>query len=61
MYIAPCDRAILWSSEVRQLKEEYLHRFGEHYAPFDYASFTATDSKCAAEVYVDSLKAALQK
>lgn len=60
MYIAPCDRNILWSNEVRQLKEEYYRRFGEHYSPFNYESFTATDSKCAAEVYIDSLKAALQ-
>lgn len=61
MYIAPCDRNILWSSEVRQLKEEYFSRFGEHYAPFNYETYIATDSKCAAQVYVDSLRSALQK
>ena len=61
MYIAPCDRTILWSREVRQLKDEYLRIFGEPYVPFNYESFTGSDSKCAAEVYVDSLKSALQK
>ncbi len=61
MYIAPCDRTILWSKEVRELKEEYLRMFGKPYAPFNYERFSSLGSKCAAEVYVDSLKSALQK
>lgn len=60
MYIAPCDRAILWSIEMRKLKEEYHQRFGHPFAAFNYKDFVSSADKCAAQVYLDSLKEALQ-
>jgi len=59
MYIAPCDRDILWSDEMRQLKETYSKKFGKSFIPFDYERFKREGSMCAAEVYMEALKKAL--
>lgn len=61
MYIAPCDRDILWSSEMRQLKESYSRKFGEPFPPFSYERFKREETKCAAEVYMEDLKKALAR
>ena len=61
MYIAPCDREILWSNEMRQLKEEYYRRFGKQYPHFNYTEFHSIGEKCAAQVYWESLKKILNR
>ena len=59
MYIAPCDRDVLWSYEMRQLKESYSKKYGEPFTPFSYERFRREGNKCAAEVYMEALKNAL--
>ena len=59
MYVAPRDMAILRSDEVSELKDRYREKFGEHFICFNYADFRGTQEKCAAQVYLETLKKAV--
>lgn len=60
MYIAPCDMKILRSDEVFRLYDEYKKKFGEQFIYFNYADFQGTEEKCAAQVYLETLRAAVE-
>ena len=61
MYIARCDSEILRSDEVYKMELEYKKRFGKYFIQFNYADFHGTEEKCAAQVYVETLRKALQE
>ena len=50
---------VLCSREVSELKEEYRDRFGEAFICFNYGDFQGTEEKCAAQVYLETLRAAV--
>lgn len=60
MYIAPCDMKILRTDEVFRLYDEYKKKFGEQFIYFNYADFQGTEEKCAAQVYLETLRAAVE-
>ena len=60
MRIAPCDSGILRSDEIFRLYDEYREKFGEEFIYFNYADFHRTGEKCAAQVYLETLKEAVK-
>lgn len=59
MYVAPRDSAILRSEEMFRLKTEYREKFSEGFIPFNYADFHGTESTPAAQVYLETLRKAV--
>lgn len=49
------------TEEVRKLKEEYRLKHGEMFVPFNYADFCGSENKLAAEVYIDTLRSAIER
>lgn len=60
MYIAPCDIAILRSKEMSDLKDSYQQKFGEPFAQFNYADYPGDKKQCAAQMYLNALKKAVE-
>ncbi len=60
MYIFPCDIAILRNEEVYALKVAYLEKHKEPFVFFNYADFPGTEEKCAAQVYLETLREAVK-
>ena len=60
MYIAPRDREILRSDEIFRLYHAYREKFGEAFICFHYADFHGTEEKCAAQVYLETLREAVK-
>jgi hypothetical protein len=60
MCIAPCDSGILRSDEIFRLYDEYREKFGEEFICFNYADFHRMGEKCAAQVYLETLKEAVK-
>ena len=60
MYIALCDMKVLQSNEVFRLCDEYEKKFGEQFIHFNYADFQGTKEKCAAQIYLETLRAAVE-
>ena len=60
MYVAPCDMEILRTIEVRELKEAYRKKHKEQFICFNYADFQGTDEKCAAQIYLETLRTAVK-
>lgn len=60
MYVARIDMDILRSDEVMDMRREYEEKFGERFIYFNYADFHATEEKCAAQVYKETLEKALR-
>lgn len=60
MYVARCDAEILVTDEVYQLKQKYREKFSEKFIAFNYADFQGTESKCAAQIYLETLRKAVQ-
>lgn len=58
--MAPRDYKLLRTTEVRKLKEAYREKYGEMFIPFNYADFRSTKDKLAAEVYIDTLRSAIE-
>lgn len=58
--MAPRDYKLLRTTEVRKLKEAYREKHGEMFIPFNYADFRSTKDKLAAEVYIETLKKAIE-
>ena len=61
MYIIPSDARIICSDEVRELEDEYERKFGEFFLAFNYVDFPSKDGKCAAEVYKEALRKAVER
>lgn len=61
MPAAPIDIKILRSDKTKQLEKLYEEKFGERFMHFNYADFDATEEKCAAEVYQETIERALQE
>ena len=57
--ISRVDFAVLKSKEVQDLLDLYEERFGENFTPFSYADFHRVGDKCAAEMFKEALKEAL--
>lgn len=60
MYIALRDMRILRSDEVFSLYDEYEKKFGEQFICFNYADFKGTEEKCAAQIYLETLREAVK-
>lgn len=60
MYVAPRDMEILRMEEIRKLKDKYRGKFGEHFIHFNYADFKGTPEKCAAQIYLETLREAVK-
>ena len=60
MYIIREDMAILRSSEVRTMQEEYFNKFHELFIPFNYAGFPGTKDKISGIQYKETLEQALK-
>lgn len=61
MPVAPIDLKVLRSDRMKQLDKLYEEKFGERFMHFNYADFDATEEKCAAEVYLETIERALQE
>lgn len=61
MYIADVDRKFLYTKENFKMQEEYEQRFGERFIEFNYADFDRQGEKCAAQIYLETLKRALEE
>lgn len=59
MYVAPRDSAILRSEEMFRLKKQYREKFSEGFIPFNYSDFHGTATKPAAQVYLETLREAI--
>lgn len=60
MYVAPRDMEILRTEEVRELKEKYQEKHKEQFICFNYADFKGTEDKCAAQIYLETLREAVK-
>lgn len=60
MYVAPRDSEILRSEEMFRLKREYRKKFGEGFIPFNYSDFQGTEDTPAAQVYLETLRKAVE-
>ncbi len=60
MYVIRRDMDILRSDEVFHLYGEYKKKFGEEFIYFNYADFQGTEEKCAAQIYLETLRAAVE-
>ncbi len=60
MYVAKVDSAIIRSREVQDMLDQYEEKFQERFIAFNYADFHATEEKCAAQVYKETLEQALR-
>ena len=45
---------------MRKLKIAYRKKHGEMFIPFNYGDFQGTEDKLAAEVYIETLKKAIE-
>lgn len=61
MYIASIDMKILTSSELDELDECYFNKFGERFIRFNYGDFHRQGDKCAAQIYLETLREAIEK
>lgn len=61
MYVADVDMKVLCTSNLRELKQKYREQFGENFIEFNYADFYRQEEKCAAQIYVETLKRALEE
>lgn len=61
MVVAPVDSAILRSDEMIKLKKQYRETFGERFMPFNYCDFQRDGDRCAAQVYMDTIKQCLEE
>lgn len=61
MVVARVDSAYMREHNVLELKIEYRKRFGEPYIPFNYCDFQRNGDKCAAQVYMDTIKQCLHE
>ena len=61
MYIADVDQKLLFTKEHLNMQNEYKQRFGEQFISFNYADFRRQGEKCAAQVYLETLKRALEE
>lgn len=61
MYVATIDGKYLCSDENYKMQEEYEKRFGERFISFNYADFDRQGEKCAAQIYLETLKRALEE
>ena len=61
MVIAPVDRKYLYSKENYEMQEEYKRRFGEWFIAFNYADFQREGDKCSGQIYLETLKRALEE
>ena len=59
MYVADVDMKVLCTSNLRELKQKYREQFGENFIEFNYIDFTRQGERCAAQVYLDTLRQAL--
>lgn len=60
MIVGQKDSAILRSDEVMGMQYEYMDKFGEQFIPFNYVDFPGSETQCAAEMYRETLRKALQ-
>ena len=60
MVVAPVDSPIIRSDEVQGMLDQYEEKFGERFIAFNYADFQRDGDKCAAEVYKETLRKALE-
>lgn len=61
MYVARVDSAVICSREVQDMLDQYEEKFGERFIAFNYVDFKRDGDRCAAQVYADTLKAALER
>lgn len=59
MYLAPRDVKILRSDEIFGIYEAYETKLGEQFPYFNYVDYKGTDGKCAAQVYLEVLREAV--
>ena len=61
MYVAAIDGKYLCSDENYKMQVEYEKRFGERFISFNYADFKREGDKCAGQIYLETLKRALDE
>lgn len=61
MVVAPVDSAILRSDEMWELWEQYEKTFGKRFICFNYCDFQRDSDRCAAQVYMDTIKQCLRE
>lgn len=61
MFVAYVDAKFIKAAHASDLRRQYEEKFGERFIEFNYGDFHRHGEKCAAQVYIEALKEALEK